>query len=64
LDWATLLRRTFGFTGLECQACGGPMKPIAVIEEPDEIRRYLAHLGLPTELPRAARARAPPAEAA
>jgi hypothetical protein len=64
LDWATLLRRTFGFTGLECTACGGPMKPIAVIEEPDEIRRYLAHLGLPTELPRPPRARAPPAEAA
>jgi hypothetical protein len=64
LDWATLLRRTFGFTGLDCQACGGPMKPIAAIERPDEVRRYLAHLGLPTELPRAARARAPPAQAA
>jgi hypothetical protein len=30
---------------------------------PDDIRRHLAHLGLPTELPRAARARAPPAQA-
>jgi hypothetical protein len=37
------------------------MKPIAFIEVPDEIRWYLAHLGLPTELTRAARARAPPA---
>jgi hypothetical protein len=34
---------------LECQACGGPMKPIAVIEETDEIRCYLAHLGLPAD---------------
>ena len=26
------------------------MKPIAVIEEADEIRGYLAHLGLPTSV--------------
>jgi hypothetical protein len=53
LDWATLLRRIFGFTGLECTTCGGPVKPVAVVEEPDENRRHLAHLGLPTDLPRA-----------
>jgi hypothetical protein len=40
------------------------MRPIAVVEDPDEIRRYLTHLGLPAELPRSARARAPPAQAA
>ena len=27
------------------------MKPIAVIEDADEIRLSLTHLGLPTELP-------------
>ena len=43
-----------------CPSCGGRRKLIALIEDPTVIRRVLQHLGLPTDVPEARPARAPP----
>jgi Putative transposase len=58
LDWARLMRRTFGFEVLACPSCGCRMRPLAVIDDPALVTRILLHLGLPTEPP----ARGPPRE--
>ena len=61
------MRRSFGFDPgspprvlcavgwdvLACPHCGGRLRLIALIEEPQVIRRILGHLGLPTEVPTA-----------
>jgi hypothetical protein len=39
--------------------CGGKMKVIALLRNPESIARYLRHLGLPTEEPSMAPARGP-----
>jgi hypothetical protein len=62
--WADLMRRTFGFDVLACPRCGGRLRLIALIEEAAVIGRILRHLGLPTDLPMARPARAPPLFAA
>ena len=62
LDWATLMRRTFAMDVLDCPRCHGRMKVIALIDEPEAIRRILVSRGLPTEAPRAAPARPPPGQ--
>ncbi len=49
--WAELMARIFLIDVLECQNCGGRMKVIAAIEDPDVIRKILVHLGLPTDIP-------------
>jgi hypothetical protein len=49
--WSELMARIFLLDVLECPRCGGRMKIIAAIEEPDVIRRILDHLGLPTDAP-------------
>jgi hypothetical protein len=49
--------RSFGFDVLACPRCGGRLDLIALIEDPSVIRRILSHLGLPTEVPAARRAR-------
>jgi hypothetical protein len=61
-EWAELMRRTFGFDVLACPKCGGRLKLIAMIEQPEVIEKILSHLGLPTEGPRPLPARAPPEE--
>jgi hypothetical protein len=53
--WAELLRRTFLVDVLACP-CGAKRRVLSLVRDPDEIRRCLAHLGLPPEPP----ARAPP----
>src|SRR5262249_14594545 len=59
IEWALLLRRTYGVDALRCPGCGGRMRVMATIVEPGTVKKILAHLGLPTEpLPRA-RARDP-----
>jgi len=58
--WADLMRRTFAFDVLSCPRCGGRLRLIALIEEAAVISRILCHLGLPTDLPVARPARAPP----
>ena len=58
------MRRAFGFDVLACPRCGRGMRLIALIEQPEVIRRILRHLGEPTEVPPPATARAPPLLAA
>ena len=51
---------SFGFDVLACPRCGGRLRLIALIEHASVIQRMLRHLGLPTEIPEARPARAPP----
>jgi len=50
----------FGVDVLACPRCGGRLRLIALIEEAAAIERILRHLGLPTTIPAARPARAPP----
>ena len=52
--------RSFGLDVLACPRCGGRLRLIALIDEAAVIERILRHLGLPTEIPAAGPARAPP----
>ena len=54
------MRRSLGLDVLRCPRCGGRLKLIALIKDPTVIRRVLQHLGLPTDVPEARPARAPP----
>ena len=58
--WAELMRRSLGLDVLACPRCGGRFRLIAFIEDPAVIQRILRHRGLPTEMPEARPARAPP----
>ena len=60
LRWADLMRRAFGFDVLACPHCGGRLRLIALLDESAVTQRILRHLGLPTEVPEARPARAPP----
>jgi hypothetical protein len=66
--WARRLQRVFGIEIETCARCGGNLKFIASIEEPEVIARILAHLErtapeqYPPELPLGARA--PPVHSA
>ena len=42
--WARLFAKAYEIDPLVCPKCGGEMKVIAVIENPDENRRILRHL--------------------
>ena len=53
-------RRSFAIDVLTCPHCAGPRKLIALINDGLVVRKILAHLGLPTEPPPMAPARAPP----
>jgi hypothetical protein len=44
--WARLIRKVYEADPLECPQCKGPMRVIALIEDPGVIRRILDHLGL------------------
>jgi len=55
-----MMRRTFGIDVLECEHCGGRLRLLATIEAPATIAVILNHLGLPSEKPTLAPARAPP----
>jgi hypothetical protein len=59
LDWATLLRRTFEIDVMECAKCGGRLRILGSVSEPDAVREILERLAIPTEAPSAARARDP-----
>ena len=58
--WSDLMRRSMGIDVLVCPRCGGRIRLIALIDDPAVIRQVLRHLGLPTEVPEALPARAPP----
>jgi len=42
--WARLLAKVYEVDPMVCPKCGADMKVIAVIEDPDELRRILRHL--------------------
>ncbi len=44
--WAQRLKRVFAIDIEKCQKCGGKMKVIACIEDPEVIEKILKHLGL------------------
>jgi hypothetical protein len=46
MSWAQRLRRVFGVEIQRCDDCGGAVKIIASIEDPEVIGRILQHLGL------------------
>jgi hypothetical protein len=62
LTWSQLLARVYDVDSLACPrpGCSGRLRIIGAVTKPDAVRRILAHLGLPTELPTLARARDPP----
>ena len=55
-----LIARVYETDPLQCGRCGGRMKIIAFVIEPSEIKKILAHLGLPTDTPKFHPARGPP----
>jgi hypothetical protein len=59
--WARLIRKVYDADPLECPQCKGPMRVIALIENPAIIQRILEHLGLWAPL---ATERSPPLVAA
>jgi hypothetical protein len=46
MTWAQRLKRVFGIEIDSCERCGGAVKIIASIEDPQVIGRILTHLGL------------------
>ena len=62
MNWARRLKRVFRIEIEGCTRCGGALKIIASIEEPQVIAKILSHLErtapdqYPTELPLGARA--------
>jgi hypothetical protein len=48
LDWASLLRRTFGFDVLTCPRCGDQRTVLGVVIKREAVDAVLTHLGLPT----------------
>ena len=49
LDWATLLRRTFGADVLECPTCQGRMRIMAAITSPSVARQIVEHIRRPSK---------------
>jgi len=43
--WARLIRKVYEADPLECPKCKGPMRVIALIEDPGVVRAILVHLG-------------------
>ena len=60
MGWARLLKRVFNIDVETCGTCGGKMKIIAAVEDPQVIKKILDHLGLPSTPPLATPARGPP----
>jgi hypothetical protein len=62
LEWAVLMKRTWGLSVLACPRCARRMRVMATLTAPATTRRILEHLGARADpLPRAP-ARAPPME--
>ena len=51
LSWAELMRRVFAVDVLECPDCGGRMRILAAIHNPDAVRAILESLGLSSRPP-------------
>jgi hypothetical protein len=59
IDWHTLLARVYDIDSLKCPKCGGQLRMIAMLTEPEPIRAILESMGLPSTPPVPARARYP-----
>ena len=46
MTWAQRLKRVFAIEIEKCEQCGGPVRIIASVEDPDAIQKILKHLGL------------------
>ncbi len=44
--WAELIKKVYEADPLVCVRCGGAMRIIAFIDQPDMIEKILSHLGL------------------
>ncbi len=51
INWAFLMKRTFGFDMDVCPKCKGPMKVISVIHDLNVIQKILKHIGHSTDPP-------------
>ena len=60
IRWAQLIKRVFKKDLEQCPHCGGRRVLIAFITDAPVVHRILSHIGLPTEQPAVAPARAPP----
>jgi len=60
ISYARLLSRVFKDDIGRCHHCGGELRLVACIDDPDAIAKILTHLGLPTVAPPIAPARSPP----
>jgi len=58
------MRRAFDLDVLACPRCGGRLRLLATIDDPQVVLRLLAHLGLPTDPLRPDPAEPPPGHAA
>jgi len=58
--WADLMRRAFEVDVLVCPRCGGRLRLVSLLEASTVTARILRHLRLPSEVPAARPARAPP----
>ncbi|MEW6756191.1 MAG: IS91 family transposase, partial [Candidatus Latescibacterota bacterium] len=58
LPWLALLARVFRID-LTCPRCGGPLRLVAALTDPDAIRTYLDGVGLDSRPPPVAPARRP-----
>jgi hypothetical protein len=54
------MRRAFDVDVLACRCCGGRLRLLALLEAGAVTARILRHLGLPSDVPPARPARAPP----
>ena len=59
MPWADLLRKAFAVDVLACPTCGGRLEVLAFITEQAVARKILDHLGLASQAPPLAPARAP-----
>ncbi len=59
IDWARLLQRTSEVDVLACSRCGGRLRVLGEVAESAMVRLLLESLTMPTDAPRAARARDP-----
>jgi hypothetical protein len=60
LLWAALLARVFAIDVTKCPKCCGRLRLVAAITDAAAAKRYLDHVGLPSDVPALAPARAPP----
>ena len=49
-----VLKHVFKIDVLVCTECGGTLKAIAAVRDPDQIARYLKHVGLGGDPPKLA----------